>query len=277
MQNSDKNIYYIVKEHPLRIMSKCRAHSKGTLLSFLGGICLIYALLNWIPELLSLKFDQTIADLYASTGSFDQDFLNALPNTYLVEVIYMIMFMGVFRFGEALYTLTYVRSKKVELRTISEAFYYYFKTLGLFLFQLVIISFWSMFFVIPGIIAAINFSQASYILADDPKKNITRVLAESKIMMTGNRMNYVRLLIYYFPYVLIAYAPAILLTELASSASITGIPLLLISLVAEIPLFLADGYISLGRSVFYELLNNKGFAYFKYAGQDAFRELENIQ
>ena len=37
------------------------------------------------------------------------------------------------------------------------------------------------------------------------------------------------------------------------------------------------GLISMGRCVFYELMINKGFADFRYAGQDAFRELEKKQ
>ena len=34
------------------------------------------------------------------------------------------------------------------------------------------------------------------------------------------------------------------------------------------------GLISMGKTVFYELMINKGFAEFRYAGQEAFRELE---
>ena len=88
---------------------------------------------------------------------------------------------------------------------------YYLKTLGVYALQTVVIGFWSMFLIIPGVIAALNFSQAFFILADDPEKSITQVLAESKIMMYGNKMNYLRLLIYYIPYIMLAYVPAFIL------------------------------------------------------------------
>lgn len=243
-------------------------------MSFLVGICIIYALMNWIPDLLSIVFPQTIADLYAN--SVDPALLQSLPNVYIVVVIYMDVFTGVFRFGEALYTLTYIRNKRVEYRSISEAFTFYFKTLGLFLVQLVIITFWSMFFVIPGVIAAINFSQAFYILADNPDKGITRVLAESKMMMIGNRMNYVRLLVYYIPYMLLGYIPGIVIAAVFQSFSITGVAVLIANMLMQIPIFLVNGLICLGRATFYELLICGSFANFRFAGQDAFREGENL-
>jgi hypothetical protein len=40
----------------------------------------------------------------------------------------------------------------------------------------------------------------------------------------------------------------------------------------ELPLFMAYGMIDIGRCTFYELLINKGFENFRYAGQNAFRE-----
>ena len=131
-----------------------------------------------------------------------------------------------------------------------------------------------MFFIVPGILAALNFTQAFYIFADDPDKSIPEILTESKMMMYGNRMNYVRLIICYIPYILIAYVPAFLLANLAASVNANQTGIMLLSMLADIPMFALYGFICLGRTVFYELMLNKGFADFKYAGQDAFRELE---
>ena len=68
--------------------------------------------------------------------------------------------------------------------------------------------------------------------------------------------------------------PAILLSGVFANLSV-GEPLLtLLSFILDLPLFIVMGLISMGRCVFYELMINKGFAEFRYAGQDAFRELE---
>lgn len=266
--------YYIVKEHPLRIISKCRSHSKGTFASFLIGFCALYAFMNWVPIVMAKFFPTTNIDLFSTYTDADPELLSRLPATPLVVFVYLMLFSGVFRMGECLYALTYIRNRQVDYRAITESLNYYLKALGVFILQTVIIAFWTMFFVVPGILAALNFQQAFYILADDPDKPVTQILAESKMMMYGNRWNYVRLMICYVPYILIAYLPALLLSDLASAVTLNATGIMLLSMAADIPLFIVYGYARLGQTVFYELLNNRSFADFRYAGQQAFREFE---
>lgn len=266
--------YYIVKEHPIRIINKCKAHSKGTLVSFLVGFCILYAVANWVPQIMALYFPATNIDLLAKYSDADPVTLSKLPATPLVVFFYLMLFNGVFRLSESLYALTYIRNRVVDYRALGESLNYYFKAFGLFLVQTLVVSFWTMFFIVPGILAALNFTQAFYIFADDPDKSIPEILTESKMMMYGNRMNYVRLIICYIPYILIAYVPAFLLADLAASVNANQTGIMLLSMLADIPMFALYGFICLGRTVFYELMLNKGFADFKYAGQDAFRELE---
>lgn len=266
--------YYIVREHPIRIIQKCRAHSKGTLWSFLLGMCIIYVLLNWIPEILSEYFTTTNIDLMKEYMDLDPQMARSLPSTSLVKMLYVILFSGVFKLSESLYTLTYIRNRKVEYRAISEGFSLYGKALAAFVLEMLFIVLWSFLFIIPGLIAAINYSQTFYILADDPSKSVIDALKDSKMMMQGNKMNYVRLYLYYLPYIMLGYVPMFLLLDVALAMSISGVTLLIINLLTEIPVFMANGYFALGKCTFYELLFNEGFAYFRYEGQDAFREDE---
>jgi uncharacterized membrane protein len=269
--------YYIVKEHPMRIINKCKTHSKGTLASFLVGFCLLYAVVNWVPQVLALYYPATNVDLLIQYSNTDPAELSKLPATPLVVFVYLMLFDGVFRLSECLYALTYIRNRTVDYRALGESLSYYPKAFGLFLVQTLVVSFWTMLFIVPGILAALNFAQSFYIFADDPDKSIPEILTESKMMMYGNRMNYVRLILCYIPYILVAYVPAFLLANLASSATGGKIEVLLISMAADIPMFVVYGLICLGRTVFYELIINKGFADFKYAGQKAFRELEQVE
>ena len=274
MLENGARTYYIVREHPLRIIGKCRNHSKGTLRSFLAGICVVYIMMNWIPSIISIFVPVTNIDLFMRMQDMDPVTLASMPRIPVVIYLYSVFFSGVFNLGLCLYCLTYVRNRNTDLHAVAEAFQYYLKTLAVFVVQMLITAFWMMFLFIPGIIAALNYSQSFYILADDPDKGVMEVLAESKLMMRGNRMSYVRLLLYYFPYVIAAYLPVLLFTEVIARLDISGTAMSLISLLADIPLFLALGYVALGRTVFYELMINQGFAYFRYAGQEAFRELE---
>lgn len=64
---------------------------------------------------------------------------------------------------------------------------------------------WSLLFVIPGIIAAYRYSQAFYILAENPDKGIMECIDESKAMMNGHKMDKFILDLSFFPwYLLIA-------------------------------------------------------------------------
>ena len=274
MPESELKRFYIVREHPVRIISKCKSHSKGTLGSFLIGFCLFYCVVSWVPQILSEFIPATNLDLFTTYTDADPAMLSQLPATPLVIILYSVFFSGVFKLSECLYTLTYIRNRKADYRAFTESFSFYLKTLGIYLVQMFLVAFWSLFFIIPGIIVALNFSQAFYILADDPDKSISEVLTESKIMMYGNKMNYLRLLLYYVPYFMIAYIPATLASAAAAKFSLNEPVLLIITLLTDIPIFAARGIMSMGRTVFYELMINKGFADFRYAGQDAFRELE---
>lgn len=268
--------YYIVKEHPARIISKCKAHSRGTFSAYILGLCFLYAVMNWVPMALSLYFPATNVDLLSAYSNADPVQLSRLPATPIVTFIYLMLFNGVFKLSEALYALTYIRNRTADYRALTEGFNYYLKALGIFLLQTFLISFWSMFFIIPGILAALNFTQAFYIFADDPDKSVTQIMTESKMMMYGNRMNYVRLMIAYIPVFLMAYLPLLIIADIAAGLTLAKPAVMALSMLADIPLFIASGYVRMGRTVFYELMINKGFADFRYAGQDAFREFEKV-
>ena len=49
---------------------------------------------------------------------------------------------------------------------------------------------WSLLFVIPGIVKACSYSQAMYILAENPKMSAREAINRSKEMMEGHKMEY---------------------------------------------------------------------------------------
>lgn len=49
---------------------------------------------------------------------------------------------------------------------------------------------WSLLFVIPGIVKACSYSQAMYILAEDPTIGASEAINRSKAMMEGHKMEY---------------------------------------------------------------------------------------
>lgn len=263
---------YRVNVHPALLHDKLRKHSQELLIKFIMGYFLLFVAQEVVPQIIGLGIPTTIADVIAHfEQGIDTTLLQRLPRIPVVAYFYAMLFNGVFNLGEALYCLTAIRSKEVDYRALFEGFSFYFKALGLFLAQTAMIAVWSMCLLIPGIIVAINYSQAFFILADNPEKSIFICLAESKLRMRGNRRMFIGYLISFLPYIIVGALPA-LLAGFFIDVDPNSINYTLINVALNAPFFCALGYVSLGRCTFYELLMTGSFANFKYKGQDVFRE-----
>lgn len=95
-----------------------------------------------------------------------------------------------FSIGLMMIYLDLAKGIKASAGTVFEGFKHFwisFKTtflVGLFT------ALWSMLFVIPGIIKAISYSQAMYIIAEDPEIGALEAINRSKAMMNGHKMDY---------------------------------------------------------------------------------------
>lgn len=257
---------------PVILHDKLRKHSVDILGKFFVGIFFLFIAQEIIPETVSLAFPTTVADVIAH---FEPDatpeMIAMLPKIPVCVYIYALLFNGVFNMGEALYCLTVIRSRQVDYRALWEGFGLYFKALAMFVAQTLIVAFWSMFFLIPGLIALINFSQSFFILADNPEKNIFECMLESKIRMRGNRKMYIVYIISFLPYILLGMIIPVAAQMLFSidTSTVEGD---FIMLGLNAPFYMAIGYWNLGKTVFYELLMTGGFENFKYKDQDVFRQ-----
>ncbi|MEG0829231.1 MAG: DUF975 family protein [Anaerovoracaceae bacterium] len=104
-----------------------------------------------------------------------------------LAALYIFIVQGPLILGITIFFLNLFRKKPVEPAMAFVGFEYFVKAfcvlfmVGLFTFL------WSLLFIVPGIIAAIRYSQAIYIMADDPTKGVMRCIDESKWMMRGNK------------------------------------------------------------------------------------------
>ncbi len=62
---------------------------------------------------------------------------------------------------------------------------------------------WSLLFIIPGIIAAINYSQAKYVLAENPDLKAREAIDRSKHLMKGHKWDYVYLCLTFIGWLLL--------------------------------------------------------------------------
>lgn len=60
------------------------------------------------------------------------------------------------------------------------------------------VALWSLLLMIPGIVKACSYSQAMYILAEDPSIGPMEAIRRSKAIMEGHKMEYFKLLLSFF-------------------------------------------------------------------------------
>lgn len=88
-------------------------------------------------------------------------------------------------FGYYAYCLKVSRGISTGIPELFAYFQNFLKIIGLILWMDLFISLWSLLLVVPGIIAAIRYSQAIFIMLDNPDKGIRECVNESKAMMQG--------------------------------------------------------------------------------------------
>lgn len=82
------------------------------------------------------------------------------------------------------------KREKPNVENIFSYFDIYLKTLGLNILISIAVIIGFILFIIPGIIVALMFSQAFFILAEDGSKSITECLSESAEMMKGYKWEF---------------------------------------------------------------------------------------
>jgi uncharacterized membrane protein len=105
--------------------------------------------------------------------------------------------------GMAKFNLKYARNEKPELVDIFSGFNNFLNTFVAFLLMIVFVILWSLLLIVPGIIAAISYSQTFYILADNPNIDGAEALEKSKRMMYGYKAKYFRLCLRFIPWALL--------------------------------------------------------------------------
>lgn len=114
---------------------------------------------------------------------------------------------GPLALGSALFYLALARRREIAVGMIFDGFRYYGKVLGLYLLMALFVFLWTLLLVIPGIIAAYRYSQAYYILADNPETGVLEALDRSKQLMTGHKWRLFVLQLSFLGWAILAVIP----------------------------------------------------------------------
>lgn len=124
----------------------------------------------------------------ALTGSNSVSFLGGL--IYFVAAVVIALLIGTVEYGYYVYSLKVFKHEEAGIADLFGQFHMLFKVFGLSLWMSLFIMLWSCLCYIPGIIAALRYSQAFFILAENPDKGIRECVNESKLIMSGHLWEY---------------------------------------------------------------------------------------
>lgn len=177
-------------------------------------ISLILALLS--PELFGNGMTQsqldTMLKLYES-GSFNE-LANMTarympsPKLYYINML-ISLFMIILGTGYTIFLFNLLRAEKPEPGNLFDAFAFCPRLIILSMVKEFIISLGFILFFVPGIVMAYMYSQATYILIDDPKKGVVQCLRESRALMRGHKMERFRLSVSILGWVAVEMLPVI--------------------------------------------------------------------
>ena len=142
---------------------------------------------RWVRSMLIVALAGIILQgpAYVLTYLFSSKLMNYLLN------LYSVMIFGPVSLGLSYYFIELFRGNRdTGLNSFTNGFANWWNAIGLFTGIMLRVILLSFLLVVPGIIAAIKYSQAFFILADNPDMRAGECMARSAAMMNGNKMNF---------------------------------------------------------------------------------------
>lgn len=101
-----------------------------------------------------------------------------------------LLLSGALTYGMATIYLNLARQGHADFMDLFKGFSYYLNTLLLHILRAIFVFLWTLLLIIPGIIAAISYAMAYYIMVENPGMTAMEALSESKAMMRGHKMRF---------------------------------------------------------------------------------------
>ena len=128
---------------------------------------------------------------YASAGNYEYalqyaETMQPPPAALAINALLNLL-SGIVGAGFVLFLLNTIRNREPCYGNLFDGFSLWWKIILLDLLESLLIGLWAMLFIVPGFIAYYRYSQALYILLDDPAKSPVQCLRESRQMMAGHK------------------------------------------------------------------------------------------
>jgi len=133
---------------------------------------------NWGKSVLALIVYTIVAGLVG--------LLNFIP---VIGYIVQILTSGAFTLGLIIFFVGIARKEGPPISEVFSGFSHFIKAFCVYFMMGLFTLLWSLLLVIPGIIACYRYSQAYYILQDNPDIGALEAIRRSKELMKGRKLN----------------------------------------------------------------------------------------
>lgn len=114
--------------------------------------------------------------------------VNLVPLIGAIASIFVIT--PAFSLGLVMIYLNMTKGQKAAVSDLFSGFNHFWGAFKVIFLVGLFTTLWSLLFIIPGIIKSISYSQAMYILAENPEIGALEAINRSKQMMNGHKMDY---------------------------------------------------------------------------------------
>ena len=109
-----------------------------------------------------------------------------------------LIFGGPMAYGMSFFSLSLSRTEDARFEQLFKGFSRFGTYLMAYLYMGLLILLWTLLLIVPGIIAAISYSQTFFVLAEDDTIEIEQAIGKSIKMMDGYKWKYFRLCLRFF-------------------------------------------------------------------------------
>jgi len=169
----------------------------------------VFSILNSILDSID-KYDFLAVPYYMILNLIDMDMSDI---EIIIRVINIILSLamglaaGPFALGFAGYFLKRVRGQEIATKNIFDGFHLFLKSFLVQFFTQLLVALWTLLLIIPGIVKALSYSMAFYIMYDNPGIESLEAIRRSKIMMKGYKWKLFLLYLSFFGWMILASIP----------------------------------------------------------------------
>ncbi|MBN2509319.1 MAG: DUF975 family protein [Spirochaetales bacterium] len=145
---------------------------------------------RWGQAILVMFIYMAVVSVWSIPGSGKQpgDPFNPVIDLMFPAVSFVIS--GPLAFGIACFFLSFVRREQYEISSMFEGFKQFSRTFTAYFLMTLFTVLWALLLIVPGIIAALKYSQTFFVLRDNPQMSPQEAIRESIRLMDGYKMKY---------------------------------------------------------------------------------------